>query len=54
MTTITDLQTALLDLLKEYFSGLNKMGLIRLRESPYYRSELQLDDFMLALREVFP
>ncbi len=36
------------------FSALNQMGLIRLRESQYYQADLQLDDFMDALRELFP
>jgi len=31
-----------------------RLGMIRLRESPYYRIELQLDDFMSALQELFP
>jgi len=37
-----------------HFSGLDRLGMIRLRESPYYRPELQLDEFMLALKELFP
>lgn len=41
-------------LISEYFSDLDRMGLIRLRESPYYRPELQLDEFMSALQELFP
>jgi hypothetical protein len=31
-----------------------RMGMIRLRESPYFRPELQLDEFMSALQELFP
>ncbi len=42
------------NLVREYFSALNKFGMIRLRESPYHRSELQLDEFMSALAELFP
>jgi hypothetical protein len=41
-------------LVSKYFSELNLLGMIRLRESPYYRSELQLDEFMEVLRELFP
>jgi hypothetical protein len=41
-------------LVSEYFSSLDLLGMIRLRESPYYRSELQLDEFMSALQELFP
>ncbi len=41
-------------LVLEYFSDLDRMGMIRLRESPYFRQELQIDEFMSALRELFP
>ena len=41
-------------LVSEYFSALDRLGMIRLRESPYYRPELQLDEFMSALQELFP
>jgi len=37
-----------------YFSALDRPGMIRLRENHYYRSDLQLDDFMSALQEIFP
>jgi len=30
------------------------LGMIRLREGRYYRRELQLDEFMSALQELFP
>ena len=30
------------------------LGMVRLRESPYFRPELQLDEFMSALQELFP
>lgn len=38
----------------QYFSALEGVGIIRLRESPYYRPELQLAGFMSALKELFP
>ncbi len=41
-------------LVAEYFSALDRLGMIRLRESPYFRSELQLNEFMSALQELFP
>lgn len=41
-------------LVSNYFSALDRLGLIRLRESPYYRPELQLGEFMSALEELFP
>jgi len=41
-------------LVAKYFSALDRLGMIRLRESPYYRSELQIDEFMSALEELFP
>jgi hypothetical protein len=41
-------------LVSNYFSGFDRLGLIRLRESPYYRPELQLGEFMSALEELFP
>lgn len=41
-------------LVSEYFSALERLGMIRLRESPYYRPELQLGKFMSALQELFP
>jgi hypothetical protein len=41
-------------LVSEYFSALDRLGMIRLRESPYYRPTLQLDEFMSALQELFP
>lgn len=41
-------------LVSEHFSALSRLGMIRLRESPYYRPELQLDEFMSALQEMFP
>ncbi len=41
-------------LVAEYFSTLDRLGMIRLRESFYFRPELQLDEFMSALHELFP
>ncbi len=37
-----------------YFSTLTSDGMLRMRESPYCRPELQLDDFVSALGELFP
>jgi hypothetical protein len=37
-----------------YFSSLTSPGMLRLRESPYCRPELQLADFLSALQELFP
>jgi len=41
-------------LVSEYFSAPERLGMIRLRESPYYRPELQLGKFMSVLQELFP
>jgi hypothetical protein len=41
-------------LVLEYFSALDRLGMIRLRESPYYRNELELDGFISSLQELFP
>ena len=41
-------------LVSEYFSAPDRLGMIRLRESPYYRPELQIEKFMSALQELFP
>lgn len=41
-------------LVSEYFSTLERLGMIRLRESPYYRTQMQLEEFMSALLEMFP
>jgi hypothetical protein len=41
-------------LASEYFSALDRLGMIRLQESSYYRPDLQLDEFMSALHELFP
>jgi hypothetical protein len=42
------------NLVTKYFSELNQIGMIRLRESPYFRPELQIDEFMSVLKELFP
>ena len=41
-------------LVSENFSAIDRLGMIRLRESPYYRPELRLDEFMSAMQELFP
>jgi len=41
-------------LVSTYFSAHDNLGIIRLRESRYYRTELQLDEFISALHEIFP
>ncbi len=41
-------------LVSQYFSVPDRLGMIRLRESPYYRSELQNEKFMSVLQELFP
>jgi hypothetical protein len=41
-------------LVSAHFSAVDQLGMIRLRESRYYRRELQLDEFMSAMKELFP
>jgi hypothetical protein len=41
-------------LVSEYFSILSGRGIIRMMESPYYRSEFQLEEFMAGMKELFP
>lgn len=41
------------NLVSEYFSTPERLGMIRLMESPYYRPELQNEEFMSALQEMF-
>ena len=41
-------------LVSMYFSALDHLGIIRLQESHYYRPELQLNEFISALQEIFP
>jgi hypothetical protein len=38
---------------KQHFSAQNQFGILRLKESPYYRPELQINDFMSILQELF-
>ncbi|PKN67820.1 MAG: hypothetical protein CVU57_00995 [Deltaproteobacteria bacterium HGW-Deltaproteobacteria-15] len=40
-------------LVLQYFSTLDGIGIVRLRESRYYQPALQLDEFMSALKELF-
>jgi hypothetical protein len=42
------------NLVSEYFSSQERKGMLRLMESPYFRPELQNEDFMSALQEMFP
>ena len=41
-------------LVSKYFSASERMGMIRLRESPYSRPQLQIEKFMSVLQELFP
>jgi hypothetical protein len=41
-------------LVSKYFSTPERLGMIRLMESPYYRPELQNEEFISALQELFP
>lgn len=41
-------------LVYEHFSTPERLGMIRLRESPYFRPELQIEKFISALQELFP
>ena len=41
-------------LISDYFSSQERLGMIRLMESPYYRPELQNEEFISALQEMFP
>ena len=40
-------------LVSKYFAGLDSLGMIRMRESRYYRPQLQLADFMSTMKELF-
>jgi hypothetical protein len=42
------------NLVSEYFSSQERIGMIRLMESPYYRPELQNEGFISVLQEMFP
>ena len=41
-------------LVSRHFSVTDRLGIIRLKESPYYRPELRLDEFTSVLQELFP
>ncbi len=41
-------------LVSMYFSSFEHPGIIRLRESYYYRPGFQIDEFISALQELFP
>jgi len=41
-------------IVEQCFSSVNSEGMLRMRESPYCRPELQLDEFCKTLRELFP
>ncbi len=40
-------------LVTEFFSDIEQLGMIRLQESTYFRPELQIEDFMSVLKELF-
>lgn len=42
------------EIVHRYFTSQTSAGMLRLQESPYARPELQLDDFVSALHELFP
>ena len=41
-------------IIDQYFSSRTALGVIRIQESPYYRKELKLAEFINALRDLFP
>jgi hypothetical protein len=41
------------EIVRSFFASLSAPGVLRLRENPYYRPELQLQDFLSALHELF-
>ncbi len=41
-------------IVKDHFSRQDGLGVLRLRESPYSRPDLQLDEFLAALHELLP
>jgi len=41
-------------LVSDYFSRSGAIGIIRLKESAYFQPGLQVEDFLSALRELFP
>jgi hypothetical protein len=42
------------NLIHQYFSDRNRMGIVRLKEGGYYRDDFQLDNFISSLQELFP
>jgi len=40
-------------LVYRYFSAIDRMGVVRLKESPYYRTDFQLAEFISAFQELF-
>jgi hypothetical protein len=42
------------NIVSNYFTRLNSLGMLRLRESEYSRDNLQFNDFMSILQELFP
>ena len=40
-------------IVRDYFSSSSSLGIQRLRESPYFRPDLQLNEFLAALHELF-
>jgi hypothetical protein len=42
------------EIISKYFSDYSSYGILRLKESRYYSSKLQIDDFISVLRELFP
>jgi Nucleotidyltransferase len=38
----------------DYFSSMTSLGMIRMQESPYCRPQMQLDQFVSVLSELFP
>ncbi|MCK4504020.1 MAG: hypothetical protein KAW14_00265 [Candidatus Aegiribacteria sp.] len=41
-------------IISEHFAAINHMGIIRLRESKYFRPEMNLEHFIRDLKELFP
>jgi len=50
----TPVFTEAANIVDRHFSSLTAEGMLRMRESPYCRPDLQLDDFLSALDELFP
>lgn len=41
-------------IIRDYFSSETSPGVLRLKESPYYSKDLEIDAFISTLRELFP